>query len=360
MAIRLTDLPDGALEIAAGYLTKPARALLVVAISSSKEDRSAITTLCRTILAKDDWSSLDFGELETDLTNRLTDSHIHSILECIDATHNLKSLKMHGCISILGHGLKLLRQSTVIERLDLVITKDRNDPFNLAEDDILPIIDDIMTQQPVSKLEVVQLPKNWIYAGASETAIEFARRYNRYKINRGRKCRICIDEGEDDEDCKCENVCYGCFAPFHELCPSKMGWPMEMITSNLYTDSSCQRMYCRACYKACVFCCSWCGDGPWNGGDKLFCNECSPLMKCEGCGDSACRGCAHLNIKQCASCFRTRCKSCVYYEYRMCIWNSSPWPSTDPICEACLDSSYVKQNYLSQSDESESNESESE
>ena len=143
---------------------------------------------------------------------------------------------MHGCISILGHGLNLLRQSTVIERLDLVITKDRNDPFNLAEDDILPIIDGIMTQQPFSKLEVVQLPENWIYAGASETAIEFARRYNRYKINRGRKCRICIDEGEDDEDCKCEDVCYGCFAPFHELCPSKMGWPMEMITSNLYTQ----------------------------------------------------------------------------------------------------------------------------
>ena len=77
-------------------------------------------------------------------------------------------------------------------------------------------------------------------------------------------------------------------------------------------------------------------------------------MKCEGCGDSACNGCAHLNIKQCAHCFRTRCESCVYYEYRMCIWNSSPWPSTDPICEACLDSTYVKQNYLSRSDESES------
>ena len=73
---------------------------------------------------------------------------------------------MHGCTSILGNGLNLLRQSTVIERLDLVTTKDRNDPFNLAEDDILPIIDDIMTQQPVSKLEVVQLPENWIYAGA--------------------------------------------------------------------------------------------------------------------------------------------------------------------------------------------------
>ena len=61
MAITLTDLPDGALETAAGYPSKPARALLLVAISPNKDFMSS----AHTILTKDDWSSLDFGELET-------------------------------------------------------------------------------------------------------------------------------------------------------------------------------------------------------------------------------------------------------------------------------------------------------
>ncbi len=143
-----------------------------------------------------------------------------------------------------------------------------------------------MTHQSVPTLEVVQLPMNW--ENASEAAIQFALRYKQYKINRGRKCKICIDEGETDEESKCELVCYGYFAPFHELiCPSKMGWPLGMHKSKLQSDS-CRRMYCETCYKANVFFCAWCGHHPWNGGDKRFCNECSPLTKCEECGYLLC------------------------------------------------------------------------
>jgi hypothetical protein len=44
MAITLTDLPDGALETAAGYPSKPARALLLVAISPNKDFMSSAHT----------------------------------------------------------------------------------------------------------------------------------------------------------------------------------------------------------------------------------------------------------------------------------------------------------------------------
>ncbi len=102
---------------------------------------------------------------------------------------------------------------------------------------------------------------NWENGYASEAVIQFALRYKQYEINWGRKCKICINEGETDEESKCELVCYGCFAPFHKLiCPSKMGWPLGMHKSKLQSDDSCRRgMYCETCYKANVFFCAWCG-----------------------------------------------------------------------------------------------------
>ena len=83
-------------------------------------------------------------------------------MECIGAVHKLTSLKQDAWVYInIRSGLELLRRSTAITRLAVVITKDRNDPFKLSEERILPIIDDIMAHQSVPSLEVIQLPMNW-------------------------------------------------------------------------------------------------------------------------------------------------------------------------------------------------------
>jgi len=43
---------------------------------------------------------LDFGDIEKSLAARLSDDHITTILNCINAQNNLKTLKLAGCINI--------------------------------------------------------------------------------------------------------------------------------------------------------------------------------------------------------------------------------------------------------------------
>ena len=69
------------------------------------------------------WETLDFEELGRNLTMKLNDEHISTILKYTDAKNKLKSIKMTGCTSILGHGLAPIRTSTVIKRMDLVLVK---------------------------------------------------------------------------------------------------------------------------------------------------------------------------------------------------------------------------------------------
>lgn len=63
------------------------------------------------------------------LEKKVTDENISSVLTLFDAANKLKSPKMTGCISILGHGLEPLRESSVIQRLDLVIERHRKEPY---------------------------------------------------------------------------------------------------------------------------------------------------------------------------------------------------------------------------------------
>ncbi|KAL7528575.1 hypothetical protein ACHAXR_005563, partial [Thalassiosira sp. AJA248-18] len=92
---------------------------------------------------------------------------------------------MTGCTAILGHGLESLRESSVVKRMDLVIAKPahREEPFQLSEDEILPILDGIIAR-PGCSLQYLQLPPNRDN-GYSIHGRQFAMRYTEYRKGRG-------------------------------------------------------------------------------------------------------------------------------------------------------------------------------
>ena len=69
------------------------------------------------------WETLDCIDLHKVVPAReywsLSDDDLKSILVVIDAKNNLKSLRLTNCSQIIGYGLKPLKRSKVLERIDL-------------------------------------------------------------------------------------------------------------------------------------------------------------------------------------------------------------------------------------------------
>ena len=105
-------LPNEVVVHSAAYLPLPSRALLAVSQYCSPEAAQAI-------IAQTKWESLDFGLLDTETASKLTDDVLASIPNQINARDNLKTLKLTGCTGIDGSGVNPLRNSTVLQELDL-------------------------------------------------------------------------------------------------------------------------------------------------------------------------------------------------------------------------------------------------
>ena len=120
----ISNLPIGFLADVSSYLTHPSRAIFAVSLSSTKcqKDSNNImrqSDVSKAIISSCEWDTLDFTDIEDSLAYKLTDDDLHSILIAINANQTLKSLKLTNCINIVGHGLKALRESNVLELLDL-------------------------------------------------------------------------------------------------------------------------------------------------------------------------------------------------------------------------------------------------
>jgi hypothetical protein len=93
---------------------------------------TAITTVAAAGVSpvmSDEWNgSLDFGQIEKSLAEKLTDDHIHSIFMSIDAVNTVKTLRLTNCTNITGVGLEPLRGSTIIEHIDLQIIENHRSP----------------------------------------------------------------------------------------------------------------------------------------------------------------------------------------------------------------------------------------
>ena len=196
-SLHISNLPDGILANAASYLVQPSRALFAVAMTApskslTKDNFSTDSEHKQTvasILSSDVWGELDFGDIEKSLVVKLTDDDIHAVLKCISAQDVLKKLKLSGCINMTGRGLQVLRGSTVIEHIDLSLTKQYESPQleqepMIAEVYVIPILDSIISADS-NALEKIVFPKKWRLAKTTEFT-QLLRNYNQLLERRER------------------------------------------------------------------------------------------------------------------------------------------------------------------------------
>jgi len=307
----ITYLPNGIFADIAAYLPKPSRVLFAIAMTTEIQLQSIETSLVsKTILSSTNWESLDFGDIESSLSNRLTDNDISNILICINAKSALKSLMLTGCININGSGLRPLRESTALERLDLSLVGYHENPEiepppKISESFVLPILDSIIEKQGNS-LHYFQLSSKWREHQSPELAqtlekfhlLMESRRIRCFKCDRhiehAEGCKWYSTNNDDEQEdlyglqnytcCKClKHFCY-----YHDD---------DEQEEHLKFCSSCTRKYCKSCSPTMDICakCECC-----------VCPTCEDLIECEDCSDLFCIDCAA--IRDC--CGERMCFTC--------------------------------------------------
>ncbi|KAL7450252.1 hypothetical protein ACHAWC_004423 [Mediolabrus comicus] len=182
---RLSDLPIEPLTHVATFLAAPSRAIFAVALTtvhhSFQGDGDGISAQK---IAGFEWDTLDFGHIEKELAERLSDDDMNAILRCIDAVHKLKILKLTNCINITGVGLEPLRGSRIIAKIDMSLVGEHKSPLlnpepPISRDVVLPILDSILDGEG-SALKQIQFPKKWrnLNAPPDEDFFQFMRRFN--------------------------------------------------------------------------------------------------------------------------------------------------------------------------------------
>ncbi|KAL7529385.1 hypothetical protein ACHAWF_002958 [Thalassiosira exigua] len=134
VAIEINDLPDALFANIAKFLACPSQAAFAVAMEGIPGPRNAV------LASRRDWSTLDFGEIETGMASKLSDDDVGRMLTAIDAIHNLKTLKLSGCAAVTGSGLAPLAGSTALEMIDLVVGR----VHSLSPDLFVPIISSVV------------------------------------------------------------------------------------------------------------------------------------------------------------------------------------------------------------------------
>eukprot|EP00984_Skeletonema_dohrnii_P023986 scaffold13088_cov77-Skeletonema_dohrnii-CCMP3373.AAC.4 len=249
----LTDLPSGILAHAASFLAAPSKALFAIALA---EDSAVSTNERSSAIVGNQWSFLDFGEIEKDLSAKLTDDDIEKVLLCIDAVNNVKRLKLTNCVNITGVGLEPLRGSLIIEQIDLsLVVHHKSLDLELAPqiscDHVLPILDSIIASEGCL-LRYVQFPLVWLTERSSSSDFHaFIGRSNQMWENRGTisclECNINLPSGSGRNEWIDTNTlsrgygtqdhtCYDCFKHYCYDC--KIDFCL-----------TCQTDYCEDCKK---------------------------------------------------------------------------------------------------------------
>ena len=201
----ISDLPNGVLTHAASYLDAPTRALFAASLAINQNASTALDERT-TAIVDHEWSTLDFGDFETDIVTRLSDDDISAVLVCIDAVNKLKTLKLTNCVHITGTCLEPLRGSTMIEQIDLSLVgkneiPDLDPPPPISCDFVVPVLDSVIEREDCS-LRHLQFPKVWREAGRSNVQFhQFLQRYDLILLNRGiiSCCKCSVDLPEENE-----------------------------------------------------------------------------------------------------------------------------------------------------------------
>ena len=316
--VGISNLPDGLLADVATYLSKPTRAIFAMAMTASSSSWRKFHLMGPLPSAEADailsstesWDSLDFGGIEEDLAEKLTDDDLCSILLCTNAKTTLKSLKLTGCIKIVGSGLEPLRGSIILQQIDLSLVGYHEDPDlesepSISEAAVLPILDSTLDMEGNS-LKHIQLPANWRHRASTELE-QFLERYNILMNNQRLCCSQCDDvivhaadeykkwhvDGSGFRYFGLQN--YTCCVCVKHFCGGHTddgeGGPLRFC-------GTCARYYCTSCNLTLEMC-DQCEIG--------VCNECGGLTECGGCEENVCELCIHT----CEGCDETQCEECL-------------------------------------------------
>ncbi len=88
-------------------LARPSRVLFGLAMTTHGNRKQSAA--CKAILGEGTWDELDFEDFDNNVTSRITDDDICTILTFINARKSLRKLRVAGCVNIVGSGLEPLR-----------------------------------------------------------------------------------------------------------------------------------------------------------------------------------------------------------------------------------------------------------
>eukprot|EP00581_Thalassiosira_minuscula_P015855 CAMPEP_0183716136 /NCGR_PEP_ID=MMETSP0737-20130205/10146_1 /TAXON_ID=385413 /ORGANISM="Thalassiosira miniscula, Strain CCMP1093" /LENGTH=333 /DNA_ID=CAMNT_0025945353 /DNA_START=1090 /DNA_END=2088 /DNA_ORIENTATION=+ len=316
----MENLPTKALSNVAEYLERSTRALLAVALSAPssswgkcgwlKEPSNAgkvvmssryYSEFGASYVYQEEWEELTLWGLDKSVESKLTDGDICGILVCIDAKNNLKSFELPRCVSVRGIGLAPLRNSVVLEYINLRDDgKDRfidhepllsenvgvlyNQPeSSLSENVVVPILQSIISTDGNS-LKYLNIPKVW-KSRQSEMLDAFLDAYRRVLNDRKIRCS------------KCDGICIG---------TSEMPWirqqgneyGLQTFTCHM---SDCMEHFCGDCESdGCLKFCPCC--------ELKYCSECASVATCGECQTTACDVCKYFQT--CDVCVKDTCSSC--------------------------------------------------
>ncbi len=313
----LTDLPSGILAHAASFLAAPSRTLFAIALD---ENSAVLPNERSSAIVGNHWDVLDFGGIEEDLAEELTDADIERVLLCIDAVNNVKRLKLTHCTNITGVGLRPLRGSVVIEQIDLSLVGNESPDLDpeppISCQHVLPILDSIIEREGCA-LKHLQFPSAWRKEPSTDSEFHaFILRYNEMRRNRGSvRCLECArslpGDGDEwiktavDEDHDYGTHGYTCYGCVKHYCDIFCFIPGQHFTSMMMDEcATCRRNYCKGCLEMTEKC--------YDCGSK-FCNDCYKY-ECVECNKKFCSKCAEdeedLPIEICAKCDDYYCRKC--------------------------------------------------
>lgn len=216
------------------------------------EWRRQFSALCIAMISSQSWGVLDFEGVDEKVASRLTDDDLHAIFVCIDANNTVKRLKLAGCINIYGSGLEPLRDSIILEQIDLSILGQNIRPTishrpMISIDAAIPVLDSIVAVNG-SSLKQIQLPHKWVQSEWNEALAEFLMRYNHLLDSRQFNCVGCVTIGRQDD-------CHGTYGQSWIRYPVEQGVSYE---TQRFTCYGCMGNFCQS-YDEWNFCkCHYC------------------------------------------------------------------------------------------------------
>lgn len=307
------------------FLTATERALFGVALDPMGHPTRASEMVTGKFVTE-----LDFGDIDPRLAARLTDEHLKCILVNIDAEHYLEVLKLTHCVGVTGRGLEPLRDSRVLELLDLSLMKLHESPSvalsksDISEAAVLPILDSILRRGEHSALKHIQFPQKW-KKSPSNWFEDFMRRYNDFlNIDSRQLCLLCNVSSPDGFTCYLclDYICNDCLRSSTEAVPETQHVPGSYC-------ASCEKNFCRKCvafrqcqgdacanYKVdkCIECTTVCTTCK-----VAQCSHCTCGGKCDGCGNNYCGNFGTDCLgEHCIGCDKSFCDRCIEFDYCAC------------------------------------------